>query len=98
MPLRWLPPFIDTVQAKQARAALRSPEIAELLATSREPMSRDRFWMNVRYSLGPGRTLQLSDDPAVYLDDETQRAISRGEDPGLGGERIAWPVQVRAEM
>ena len=93
-----LPPFIDTVQAKQARAALRSPEIAEMLATSREPMSRDRFWKNVRYSVGPGRTLQLSDDPAVYLDEETQRAISRGEDPGLGGERIAWPVQVRAEM
>ena len=93
-----LPPFVDTVKAKQARAALRSPEIAELLATSREPMSRDRFWKNVRYSVGPGRTLQLSDDPAVYLDEETQRAISRGEDPGLGGERIAWPVQVRAEM
>lgn len=87
-----LPQFISTLRAKQARAALRSPEIAELLATSREPMSWGRFWANVRYSLGDGRTLQLSSDPGVYIDADTRRAIRRGEDPGLEGQRIAWPV------
>ena len=91
-----LPQFISTLRAKQARAALRSPEIAELLATSREPMSWQRFWKNVRYSVGEGRTLQLSSDPGVYIDADTRRAIRRGEDPGLHGERIAWPVEGHA--
>ena len=91
-----LPPFISTMRAKQARAALRSPEIAELLATSREPMSQQRFWANVRYSLGKGRTLQLSSDPGVYIDADTRRAIRHGENPGMDGERIAWPVDAHA--
>ena len=92
-----LPQFISTLRAKQARAALRSPEISELLATSREPMSWDRFWANVRYSLTDGRTLQLSPDPGVYIDAETRRAIRRGEDPGLEGPRIAWPVEAGSD-
>ena len=81
------------MRAKQARAALRSPEISELLATSREPMSWERFWKNVRYSLGKGRTLQLSSDPGLYIDADTRRAIRHGGNPGMGGAQIAWPVQ-----
>ena len=88
-----LPPFISSMRAKQARAALRSPEISELLATSREPMSWERFWKNVRYSLGDGRTLQLSSDPGLYIDAETRRAIRHGANPGMEGPQIAWPVQ-----
>ena len=90
-----LPPFISSMRAKQARAALRSPEISELLATSREPMSWERFWKNVRYSLGDGRTLQLSSDPGLYIDADTRRAIRRGANPGMDGAQIAWPVEAR---
>lgn len=88
-----LPDWFDAEEAKQARAALRSPEIAELLATSREPMSWERFWKNVRYSLGPGRTLQLEEDPSGYLDEATKRQIKNGSDMGLKpvGNQIAWP-------
>ena len=90
-----LPAFINPLRAKQARAALRTPEIAELLATSREPMSWQRFWANVRYSVGKGRTLTLHDDPGAYLDPATRKAIRRGEDPGESGTQIAWPVTVK---
>ena len=85
-----LPEFVDKQQALQARAALRTDDIAELLATSREPMSWGRFWANVRYSLGPGRTLMLDDDPSTYLNTDTLREIRDGEDPGLDGRQIAW--------
>ncbi len=77
-----LPEYIDADVAKQARAALRTPEIAALLATSREPMSWSRFWENVRYSLGPGRSFTLDDDPSAYT--------SPGES-SRDGARIAWP-------
>ncbi|OEY24208.1 hypothetical protein A0K93_02325 [Corynebacterium sp. BCW_4722] len=86
-----LPGHIDAVKAKQARAALRTPEIAELLASSREPMSWERFFKNARYSLGGGRSLQLDDDPSSYLTPSELEAIARGENPGLDGSRIAWP-------
>ncbi|UIZ92019.1 hypothetical protein JZY91_10145 [Corynebacterium sp. CNCTC7651] len=67
-----LPDWFDVRATRQARKALHSGEIAELLATSREPMSRERFFANIRYALGPGRTLQLDDDPSSYRD--TSRA------------------------
>ncbi|MHA2790003.1 hypothetical protein ACXZ66_12810 [Corynebacterium sp. S7] len=85
-----LPSWMDATVAKQARAALRTPEIAELLATSREPMSKERFWKNIKYSLTTGRTLEISNDPANYLDTETKEKIDAGEDPGLTGQQIAW--------
>ncbi|MCP1387547.1 hypothetical protein M5J20_05010 [Corynebacterium sp. TA-R-1] len=90
-----LPDWFDIRGAKQARAALRTEDIAELLASSREPMSRERFFKNIRYALGPGRTLQLDDDPSTYLDAATLRAIRNGEDPGLHSDiaRIAWPTR-----
>ena len=87
-----LPHWIDHTTARQARAALRTPDIAELLATSREPMSWERFWANVRYSIGPGRTLQLEDDPALYLGADTLNRVNEGVDVGLeaGSQQIAW--------
>ena len=87
-----LPDSVDKEGVRQARAALRTPEISELLATSRAPMNADRFWSNVRYSLTQGRSLQLDDDPTTYLDEETLRRISAGEDVGARGAQIAWPV------
>lgn len=84
---------IDAQKVREARAALRTPEIAELLATSREPMSPRRFAENMKFALTKGRTLEIAEDPAVYLDDETLARIERGEDVGLSGQRIAWPVQ-----
>lgn len=84
---------VDKQKMLQARAALRTPEIAELLATSREPMSVQRFLKNMRFALTDGSSLQIADDPAVYLDEETLSRIARGEDVGLSGQRIAWPVK-----
>ncbi|OHO81176.1 hypothetical protein HMPREF2736_07260 [Corynebacterium sp. HMSC036E10] len=76
-----LPQFVDKQKAQDAREALRSDDIADLLATSREPMSWDRFWANVRYSLGPGRTLTLDDDPTHYLSHTSPT------------RQIAWPSE-----
>ena len=88
-----MPKDVDREQARAVRAALREEPIADLLASSREPMSWQRFWENVQYSLGDGRSLQLEQDPTVYLSDETIREIKKGEDPGVSGTRIAWPVK-----
>lgn len=85
-----LPEWIDTTEAKQARAALRTPEIAELLQSYREPMSVSRFVRNIGYALTGGRTLEISDNPADYLDKATLDAIDQGADPGLHGPQIAW--------
>ena len=87
-----LPEWIDEEKARQARAALRTPQIAELLASSREPMSRERFLANLRYSIGPGRSLMLDDDPTHYLSPTTLSQIRNGVDVGLktNGNQIAW--------
>ncbi|PAT11122.1 hypothetical protein CKJ80_02880 [Corynebacterium hadale] len=87
-----MPKDVDREQARAVRAALREEPIADLLASSREPMSWHRFWENVQYSLGDGRSLQLEQDPTVYLSDETMREIKKGKDPGVSGTQIAWPV------
>ena len=50
----------------------------------------------MRYSLGDGRTLQLSSDPGLYIDAETRRAIRRGANPGMDGAQIAWPVEAHS--
>lgn len=78
-------------EVMQARAALRTPKIAELLASSREPMSPRRFAQNLGYALTGGRSLRLDDDPASYLDHTTLSRIDAGEDVGRGGPQIAWP-------
>ncbi|QDR77450.1 hypothetical protein [Corynebacterium sanguinis] len=87
-----LPEGVDKQGVLQARAALRTPEIRELLASSREPMSPGRFAKNIAFALSGGRSLQLDDDPATYLDEETLSRIKAGEDVGLHGPQIAWPT------
>ena len=88
-----LPGNVDKRKVREARAALRTDEIAELLATSREPMSAQRFVKNMKFALTKGRSLEVAADPAVYLDEETLKKIEHGEDVGLAGERIAWPTR-----
>lgn len=90
--LRSLPDWLDREMAMQARAALRTPEINELLRTSREPMSWERFKKNVRFALGPGRTLTIDSDPSGYLDETTLRLIGAGADLGRQGVQVAWPA------
>lgn len=107
-----LPSWIEGAEAMKVRAALRTPELAELMASYREPMSRDRFLRNIAFAVGPGRSLQLSQDPAAYLDEATIREIDRlaaeatqdpeaaGRAPGTdaaGGPRIAWPSEIRTD-
>ncbi|GAB2513872.1 hypothetical protein CATRI_12445 [Corynebacterium atrinae] len=77
----WYPPE----ETRLAREALQTPEIADLLATSREPMSWDRFLANLRYSLTEGRTLQIAFEP--------EEAIKELGPPD-SGRRIAWPTEV----
>lgn len=88
-----LPGDVDKQKVLQARAALRTPELNELLATSREPMSPSRFVKNIGYALGAGRSLEVSADPADYLDEATLARISAGEDVGAHGPRIYWPTR-----
>ena len=63
----YLPPWYDKDTTRQARAALETPELKELVASYSEPMSWERFRKNLVFSLTTGRTLQLSEDPADYL-------------------------------
>lgn len=72
-------------ETRVAREALQTPEISELLATSREPMSWSRFLANIRYSLTEGRTLQIAFDP--------EEAITELGPPD-SGRPIAWPTEV----
>ncbi|MBZ8176645.1 hypothetical protein GSS88_02380 [Corynebacterium sp. 3HC-13] len=62
-----LPPGVNIDQVKAAQKALRTPEFEELFASYQEPMSWSRFFKNIRFALGEGRTLKLSDDPKDYL-------------------------------
>ena len=78
---------------RQARAALRTPEINELLATYREPMSAKRFVKNMGWALTKGRTMEVNDNPDVYLDPDTLTRIAAGEDVGLHGPRVYWSGQ-----
>lgn len=75
--LRELPEWVDLETTIQARLALQDPEIAELLATSREPLTTQRFWENFKFSLGGGRSLEIAEDPAEYLDAQTLEEIAQ---------------------
>lgn len=88
LPLEWqaadtdaaieqLPPWINHEATEQARKALHSPEFAELFRSYREPMSLKRFLANLKFALGPGRTLEFSKDPWSYQS---------------GDEQIVWPT------
>lgn len=83
LPLEWqvadtdaaidqLPPWINQEAAEQARKALHSPEFEELFKSYREPMSAKRFLANLKFALGPGRTLEFSKDPWAYQGGDAQ--------------------------
>lgn len=104
LPLHWqladtgvdveeLPEYVDKQLVRQARAALRTPDINELLATYREPMSAKRFVKNMGWALTKGRTMEVNDNPDVYLDPDTLERIAAGEDVGLHGPRVYWSGQ-----
>ncbi len=63
-----LPSWIDADEAKLARRALATPTFQRLAATYTAPLTRERFFDNIAWSLGEGRTLQLSANPRDYLD------------------------------
>ncbi len=94
--LNRVPGWYDREEAILARAALRSPEISELLASSREPMSWDRFWANVAYSVGDGRRLEISLDPRDHLEESVVREIedyvARTEEQVQAGEYDGLPT------
>ena len=65
--LNELPEWIDKEDAEAARAALQTEEFQNLFATYRDPLTVGRFFSNIAFALGDGRTLQLSSDPYDYL-------------------------------
>lgn len=75
-----LPVFIDREEVEQARRALYTPELVELFHTYRQPMSLQRFLVNLKYSLTVSRELKLSDD----VDDYAGQAL-------MEDAQIAWP-------
>ena len=62
-----IPAWIDKYEAAKARAALADVDFQKLFATYREPLTWDRFWKNIKFSLTDGRTLTFSSDPSDYL-------------------------------
>lgn len=48
----WLPWFMDDKWVAQARVALSCPQTQDLLASSRSPLTFDRFQNNIRQALG----------------------------------------------
>ena len=64
--IEYLPPWYDKDKTRQARAALATPEVQELIASYSEPLTRERFLKNLTFSLTSGRTLMLSDEPSDY--------------------------------
>lgn len=70
LPLEWeladssadpssLPPGVDREEVERIRAMLAHGDAAELLASYREPMSIQRFFKNIKFSLTTGLTLQF---------------------------------------
>ncbi|OFP27284.1 hypothetical protein [Corynebacterium sp. HMSC068G04] len=64
--IEYLPPWYDKDKTRQARAALATPEVQELVASYSEPLTWERFRANLAFSLTTGRTLMFSADPADY--------------------------------
>lgn len=62
-----LPDWIDTEGAKAARQALADDQFQRLFATYRAPLTAERFWKNIVFALGEGRTLEFSSDPHDYI-------------------------------
>ncbi|AWB83058.1 hypothetical protein C3B44_10945 [Corynebacterium yudongzhengii] len=72
-----IPGWIDVDDTLAARAALRTPEISELLASYREPMSAQRFFSNIAWAFGSGRSLEVPEDGCELLDDHTIARLER---------------------
>lgn len=83
-----LPPWYDAAAVAEAREALKTPEMAELFATYRAPMTMSRFLDNLGFSLTAGRTLEFS------LDADEVIAEFGPSDPATP---IAWPMNIHAE-
>ncbi|WP_046440714.1 flagellar motor control protein ZomB [Corynebacterium kutscheri] len=66
--LNTIPIWIDRRDAQVARWVLYTDEFRSLFEVYRSPMLPGRFWNNMKYALGDGRTLEFSDDPWDYYD------------------------------
>ena len=77
----FVPEWYDREETAEARAALQTPAVAELLASYREPMTPGRFLSNIRFALTEGRSLEISLDPQEVIDEYGP------SDPGI---RVAW--------
>lgn len=78
----FLPPFIDGEEVEEIRPILYTEDFVELFQTYRAPMSTERFWENIKYSLTTSRTLKFSDDIDDY----------EGVQP-VPDAQIVWPQQ-----
>ncbi|MFC6146704.1 flagellar motor control protein ZomB [Corynebacterium nasicanis] len=87
--LDFLPPWYDPAETGQAREALQTPAIAELMASYREPMGPKRFLRNIGFALTEGRTLELSLDPAEVIEDLG---------PVTPGIRLVWEHEFLPEV
>jgi len=83
-----LPPWYDSDAVAKARQALQTPEMAELFATYRAPMTMSRFLDNLAFSLTAGRTLEFSLDADEVIEDFGPT------DPATP---VAWPMNINAE-
>lgn len=83
-----LPPWYDSDAVAKARQALQTPEMAELFATYRAPMTMSRFLDNLVFSLTAGRTLEFSLDADEVIEDFGPT------DPATP---VAWPMNINAE-
>lgn len=80
-----LPVWVDSPEATSVRKVLYTEEVSEFIATYREPMSVSRFFKNIAFALGQGRSLELNPDPAHYGADVDSTA------------RISWPGSARTD-
>ncbi|MEK0146239.1 hypothetical protein [Corynebacterium yonathiae] len=62
-----IPVWIDKDEATRARRAIANDDFQRLFDTYRSPLTWDRFWKNVKFSLTEGRTLAFSSNPMDYL-------------------------------
>ena len=62
-----IPPWLDKDAAREARAALADADFQKLFDSYRKPLTWNRFWENIKFSLTEGRSLTFSSDPQDYL-------------------------------
>ncbi|MBK4142398.1 hypothetical protein GWO54_07650 [Corynebacterium macginleyi] len=62
-----IPPWLDKDAAREARAALADADFQKLFDSYRKPLTWNRFWENIKFSLTEGRALTFSSNPQDYL-------------------------------